>query len=83
MLLLLSHVSRVRLCATPCDPIDGSPPGSRPWDSPGKSTGVDGQGSEPGLLRCRRTLYRLSDRGSARPPAANALFPETSVISAC
>ena len=27
-LLLLSHFSRVRLCATPCDPIDGSPPGS-------------------------------------------------------
>ena len=37
MLLLLSHFSRVRLC----DPIDGSPPGSpRPWDSPGKNTGV-------------------------------------------
>ena len=27
-------------CPTLCDPIDGSPPGSRPWDSPGKSTGV-------------------------------------------
>ena len=28
-------------CATLCDPIDGSPPGSpRPWDSPDKSTGV-------------------------------------------
>ena len=25
---------------TLCDPIDGSPPGSCPWDSPGKSTGV-------------------------------------------
>ena len=26
---------------TLCDPIDGSPPGSpRPWDSPGKNTGV-------------------------------------------
>ena len=25
-------------CLTPCDPIDGSPPG--PWDSPGKNTGV-------------------------------------------
>ena len=36
LLLLLSHVSRVRLC----DPIDGSPPGSHPWDSPGKNTGV-------------------------------------------
>ena len=28
-------------CSTLCDPIDGSPPGSpRPWDSPGKNTGV-------------------------------------------
>ena len=25
---------------TLCDPIDGSPPGSHPWDSPGKNTGV-------------------------------------------
>ena len=25
---------------TLCDPIDGRPPGSRPWDSPGKNTGV-------------------------------------------
>ena len=27
-------------CPTLCDPTDGSPPGSRPWDSPGKNTGV-------------------------------------------
>ena len=27
-------------CPTLCDPMDGSPPGSRPWDSPGKNTGV-------------------------------------------
>ena len=28
-------------CRTLCDLIDGSPPGSpRPWDSPGKNTGV-------------------------------------------
>ena len=28
-------------CQTLCDPTDGSPPGSpRPWDSPGKNTGV-------------------------------------------
>ena len=28
-------------CPTLCDPMDGSPPGPpRPWDSPGKSTGV-------------------------------------------
>ena len=27
-------------CLTLCDPIDSSPPGSPPWDSPGKNTGV-------------------------------------------
>ena len=27
-------------CPTLCDPIDGSPPGFRPWDSPGKNTGM-------------------------------------------
>ena len=27
-------------CQTLCDPIDGSPPGSCPWDSPGKNTEV-------------------------------------------
>ena len=31
----------LQLCPTLCNPIDGSPPGSpRPWDSPGKNTGV-------------------------------------------
>ena len=27
-------------CLTLCNPIDSSLPGSRPWDSPGKNTGV-------------------------------------------
>ena len=27
-------------CPTLCDPVDGSPPGSCPRDSPGKNTGV-------------------------------------------
>ena len=27
-------------CPTLCDPIDGSPPGSHPWDSPGNNIGV-------------------------------------------
>ena len=27
-------------CPTLCNPIDGSPPESRPWDSPDKNTGV-------------------------------------------
>ena len=33
-------VKSLQPCPTLCDPIDGSPPGSRPWDSPGKNTGV-------------------------------------------
>ena len=37
MLLLLSHVNRVRLCVTPQTAAHQTP---RPWDSPGKNTGV-------------------------------------------
>ena len=37
-------------CPTLCDPIDGGPPGSRPWDSPGKHTGVGCHF----LLQCRK-----------------------------
>ena len=47
-------------CLTFCDPMDCSPPGSSPWDSPGKNTGVGcrallqgifpAQGSNPLLL---------------------------------
>ena len=46
----------------------------RPWDFLGESTGVGchflfqgifpNQGSDPGLLHCRQTLYRLSHQGS-------------------
>ena len=45
-----------------------------PWTSPGQNTGVDSlsllqgifptQGSNPGLLHCRRILYKLSHMGS-------------------
>ena len=41
-LLQLSHAAAaatlLQSCPTLCDPIDGLPP--RPWDSPGKNTGV-------------------------------------------
>ena len=37
LLLLLGRVSRVRLCATPQTVAHQAP---RPWDSPGKNTGV-------------------------------------------
>ena len=30
----------LQLCPTLCDPVDCSPPGFSPWDSPGKNTGV-------------------------------------------
>ena len=36
-MLLLSHFSRVRLCVTPWTAAHQAP---RPWDSPGKNTGV-------------------------------------------
>ena len=37
LLLLLSRFSRVRLCATPETAAQQAP---RPWDPPGKNTGV-------------------------------------------
>ena len=37
---LAAATKLLQLCLTLCDPMDGSPPGSRPWDSPGKNTGV-------------------------------------------
>ena len=41
LLLLLSRFSRVRRCATPQTAAHQPPsPNSRPWDSPGKNTGV-------------------------------------------
>ena len=36
-MLLLSHFSHVRLCATPQTAAHQAP---RPWDAPGKNTGV-------------------------------------------
>ena len=63
-------LSRVRLFATPWTPTMLL----RPWDFPSKNTGVGchcllqriflTQGSNPGLLHCRQTLYCLSYQGS-------------------
>ena len=54
--------------------MDCSPPGSCPWDFPGKNTEVGchlllqgilpTQGSKPGFLHCRQNLYHLSHQGS-------------------
>ena len=57
-------------CPTLCDSMDCSLPGSSvPGDSPGNNTGVgchallqgifSTQGSNPGILHCRRILYQL------------------------
>ena len=62
-------------CPTPWDPMDCSPPGSSVHgDSSGKNAKVgchallqgifSTQGSNPGLLHCRRILYHLSQQGS-------------------
>ena len=37
---MLCYAKSLQSCPTLCDPIDSSPPGPRPWDSPGKHTGV-------------------------------------------
>ena len=55
-------------CPTLCDPIDGSPPGSRPWHSPGKNTGVGCHF----LLQCMKvksevSLWKWSHSYSSRP----------------
>ena len=72
-------LSRVWLFATPWTVPYQDPPSTRilhPRDFPGKSTGVGcdfllqgiflTQGSNPGLLPCRQTLYSLSHWGSQR-----------------
>ena len=35
----IATAKSLQSCPTLCDPIDGSSPGSRPWDSPGKNSG--------------------------------------------
>ena len=63
-------------CSTLCDPIDGSPPGSRPWDSPGKNTGMGCHF----LLQCmkvksesevRQSCPTLGDPMDCSPPGSS------------
>ena len=68
----LSGVSEVaQSCPTTCDRMDCSPTRLlRPWDFPGKNTGVgcdfllqeifSTHGLDPGLLHCWQTLYCMS-----------------------
>ena len=54
-------------CPTLCDPREGSPPGFpvRPWDSPGKNTGVGCHF----LLQCEKSKWSRSVvSDSSRPP---------------
>ena len=55
MLLLLSHFSRVQLCATPWTAAHQAP---RPRDSPGKNTGVDCHF----LLQCMKVKVKSLSR---------------------
>ena len=67
-LIIESESEVAQSCPTLCDPMDTRL--LRPWDVLGKSTGVGchfllqgffpTQGSNPGLLHCRQTLYHLS-----------------------
>ena len=45
-------------CPTPCDPIDGSARLPRPWDSPGKNTGVGCHF----LLQCVKVKVKMLSR---------------------
>ena len=69
-----SEVLVTQPCLTLCKPMDCSPPGSCPWDSPDKNTGVGchfllqgiflNQVLNLGLLHFRQILYHLSHQGS-------------------
>ena len=72
LLLLLSHFSRVRLCVTPETAATRLP---RPWDSPGKNTGVGCHF----LLQCMKVKREsevaqscptLSDHMDCSPPGS-------------
>ena len=77
-----SFLGKKRMCVLSCSVVSNSlqPHGLkparllRPWNSPGKNTGVAShsllqgilptQGSKPGFLHCRQNLYHLSHQGS-------------------
>ena len=71
-----------------------------PWNSPGQNTGVGShsllqgifstQGSNPGLLNCRLTLYQLSHQGSpsilewvACPFSSGSSWPRNQIWISC
>ena len=86
----LDLVLVAQLYLTICDPMDYSPPGSCPWDSPDKNTQVHchfllqgifpTQGLNPGLLCCWQILYHLRYQGSPILVGMNWYFI---VVSIC
>ena len=68
------YVLVAQLCPAVCDPMDCPTRLLCMWNSPGKNTGVGchsllpgifpTQGSNPGLLHCRQSLYHLSHQES-------------------
>ena len=69
MLLLLSCFSRVRLCATPETPKTPEPTRlPRPWDSPGKNTGVGCHF----LIQCMK-VKRESEVAQSCPTASDPM----------
>ena len=87
---VLSVVLVARSCPTLCDPTDCSPPVSSvhgifearilEWIAIPFSRGIFlTQGSNPGLLHCRRTLYHLSYREDLN--CAHMFHNSTSIIN--
>ena len=64
--------------STLCDPIDGSPPGSRPWDSPGKNPGVGCHF----LLQCTKVKSESEVAQSYPTPSdpMDCSLPDSSVL---
>ena len=58
-LIVLNHcvLSSFKLCPTLCNPLD--PPGSSPWDSPGKNTGMGCHAVLQGIFPTQGSSQRL------------------------
>ena len=66
-------LSHVRLC----DPVDGSPPGFHPWESPGKNTGV----GHRFLLQCmkEKSENKVAQSGPTLRDPMDCSLPGSSV----
>ena len=64
-----------QLCPTLCDPIDGSPPGSQPWDSPGNNTGVGCHF----LLQCIKVKREVAQSCPTLSDLMDCSLPDSSI----